>query len=161
MSELAARRAEVERLAPAADFKRFAALCRCVTPLLVRLRFRFDGEGRVRVQGEVSARLVVDCHRCLAPVEAALAPAFAFTVVGSDREASRLGASRGVLLLEGDEAGLAQLVEDEMILALPERPCADPGCPKAPAAAFPEAAPSEAGRPFRELAALMAANGNE
>ena len=161
MSDLAARAGEVERLVHAADFKRFAALCRCVTPLRVRLQFRFDEEGRVRVQGEVSARLVVECHRCLAPVETALAPAFACTVVGSDREASRLGASRSVLLLEGDEAGLAQLVEDELILALPERPCADPGCPKAPAAAFPEAAPSEAGKSFRELAALMAANGNE
>lgn len=161
LSELAARAARVERVVPAADFERFAALCRCVTPLRIRLQFGFDEEDRARVQGEVSARLVVQCHRCLAPVETALAAAFAGTVVGSDEEASRLGASRSVLLLEGDAADLAQLVEDELILALPERPCVDLGCPKAPAAAFPEAAPREVEKPFRELAALMAANGNK
>ena len=161
LSELAAREARVERVVEAAGFERFAALCRCLAPVRVRLRFRFDEAGRVQVQGRCSVQLAVECQRCLAPVERMLAADFAFIVVGSDEEASRLGTDRCVVLLNGDEAGLAQLVEDEMILALPERPCTDANCPKAPARAFPPAAPSEAAKPLRALAALLAAQDDE
>ena len=161
LSELAVREAEVERLVEAAGFERFAVLCRCLAPIQVRLRFRLDEAGRVQVQGRVCVRLVVECHRCLAPLEWALTVDFDFTVVGSDKEASRLGADRSVLLLDGDEAGLAQLVEDELILALPERPCTDLNCPKAPARAFPPAASSEAAKPLQGLAALLAAADDE
>ena len=161
LSELAAREAEVERVVEAAGLQRFAALCRCLAPIRVRLRFRLDEAGRVQVQGRCSVQLVVECQRCLAPVERALAAEFACTVVGSDREASRLGADRCVMLLNGDEAGLAQLVEDELILALPARPCTDADCPKAPARAFPEAAPGEVAKPLQALAVLLAAPDDE
>lgn len=156
LQELAARQADVLRVVEAAGFPRFAALCQCRAPIRIRLRFRLDGRRRVCLRGVLQTRLEVACHRCLAPVEADLHGEFSLLAVRSEAEASRLAAKHSVLLVDGDEVELADLVEDELILALPERPCADPACPKAPAMAWPDGVEAAADSPFQALGAWSA-----
>lgn len=155
LSELAGPEARISRNVDGSDLKRFSALCDCPEAVRVRLRFRFDRHGVVRMDGELAARVVVECHRCTEPVPVDLESDFSVVIVASEAEATRLGAERDVLRVDGDEAGLAELIEDELILALPERPCLQADCPQAPPLASPagaldEGAP-ETTQPFAAL----------
>ena len=87
---------------------------------------------------------------------------FSVAIVASETEATRLGAARDVLRVDGDEAGLAELIEDELILALPERPCPQADCPQAPPLASPAGALDEGApattQPFAALRGWKAGN---
>ena len=87
---------------------------------------------------------------------------FSVVIVASETDATRLGAARDVLRIDGDEADIAELIEDELILALPERPCVQADCPQAPPLASPagaldEGAP-ETTQPFAALRGWKAGN---
>ena len=162
LSELAGRKAQISRSVDAAALERFSALCDCPDAVRARLNFRFDRHGVVRMDGELAGRVAVECHRCLEPLAVDLKSGFSVAIAASEAEATRLGAEQDVLCVEGDEAGIAELIEDELILALPDRPCATADCPQAPALASPaegldEDAP-ETTKPFAALGALKARN---
>ncbi|MCY4213057.1 MAG: YceD family protein [Gammaproteobacteria bacterium] len=157
LSELAGRQARISRNVDVGVLNRFSALCDCPDAVRVRLDFRFDRHGVVRMDGDVTARVVVECHRCLEPVPVDLASGFSVAIAASETQATRLGAERDVLRIDGDEAGLAELVEDELILALPERPCPHADCPRSPRLASPADGSSEGApattKPFAALGA--------
>ena len=160
LSELAGRKARVTRSVDAAALERFSALCDCPDAVRARLDFRFDRHGVVRMDGELAGRVAVECHRCLEPMAVDLESGFSVAIAASEAEATRLGAERDVLRVEGDEAGIAELIEDELILALPERPCSAADCPQAPALVSPAGHLDEGGaettKPFAALGALKA-----
>ena len=162
MSELAGRKARISRNVDAEDLKRFSALCDCPQAVRVRLEFRFDRHGVVRMDGDLAARVVVQCHRCLEPMPVDLESDFSVVIAASETEATRLGAERDVLRVDGDEAGLAELIEDELILALPGRPCSQADCPQALPLASPtgalDAGALETTQPFAALGAWKARN---
>ena len=161
LSELAERQARICRRVDGGDLQRFNALCDCPEAIRVQLEFRFDGRGAVRMDGDLAGRVVVACHRCLEPMPVEFESAFSVAIAGSETEATRLGVEQDVLRVDGDQAGIAELIEDELILALPERPCLQADCPQAPPLASPaggagDAAP-EAKRPFAALEAWQPA----
>ena len=160
LSELAGRKARISRSVEAVDLKRFSALCDCPDAVRVRLEFRFDRHGVVWMDGELAARVAVECHRCLEPMPVALESDFSVAIADSEAQASRLGAEQDVLCVEGDEAGIAELIEDELILALPERPCSAADCPQAPtlasSAGSMDEGTLETKKPFAALGALKA-----
>ena len=162
LSELAERKAQISRTVDAAALKRFSASCDCREAVRVRLEFRFDRRRFVRMDGELATGVAVECHRCLEPVQVGLKSAFSVVLVASEAEASRLGAEQDVLCVDGDEAGIAELIEDELILALPERPCLEADCPQARLPAVPaqevDEVELETPRPFAALGALKAQN---
>jgi len=155
--ELAGRQARISRNVDAGGLRRFSALCDCPNAVRARLEFRFDRPGVVRMDGDLAARVVVECHRCLEPVSVDLESGFSVVIAASETQASRLGAERDVLRVDGDEAGLAELIEDELILALPERPCSLADCPQAPPLASPagvfDAGAAPTAKPFAALGA--------
>ena len=156
LSEMAGRKARISRAVDALALKRFSALCDCSEAIRVRLQFRFDGQGLLLMDGELAAGVTVACHRCSEPVRIGLESDFSVVIAASEAEATRLSAAHDVLCVDGDEAGIVELVEDELILALPERPCSKADCPQAPPTLTP--APSaevepEVMKPFAALGA--------
>ena len=118
----------------------------------VRLDFRQEGRGRVVVLGRIGALLRLTCQRCLEPFDFAVDVPVHLVVVGSDAEAERLAEEEDPLLLgEGQALSLAEMVEDELLLALPPEPAhPPPGCGGA-ARPEAEAAPAERSSPFAAL----------
>ncbi|MET0065509.1 MAG: YceD family protein [Candidatus Thiodiazotropha sp.] len=84
------------------------------------LHFRRDEQRRARLDGNIRARLSLQCQRCLGemvlPVECRISVVF---VEGLD-EAERLPESLDPCLVEEGSVDLTELIEDELLLALPQ-----------------------------------------
>ncbi|MGD8497407.1 MAG: YceD family protein [Chromatiales bacterium] len=125
------------------------------------LRFSRDAGGVAGVQGEIIAELWPQCQRCLEPYALRAEVRVELALVESDAEAKRLmDSGRDSLVLSDGWIDLLELVEDELLLALPlipMHPSADQCSPEvravmtAPAERKDEEA--EPG-PFAALAAL-------
>jgi uncharacterized protein len=85
----------------------------------VTLAFARDEQGRRIVSGRVRASLQMVCQRCLEPVTVVLDQPVGLAVVHSQSEAARLPREYDPLLHEDDGVSLRELVEDELLLALP------------------------------------------
>lgn len=126
----------------------------------VWLEFGPDGRGRPCIRGRLSVTVRLVCQRCLAPYDLTLDAPVHLTVVHTDREAEEIGDEEEALVAQEGPIALSDLVEDEIILALPQVPMhpwgtchsADPGGP----------APQATGdrqRPFAALAGLARRRG--
>lgn len=152
LANLAARRAVVERFVDSRDLPRFRRLCKPGGDVRARLSFG-SGDRGIRIEGMLRVPVRMDCHRCLESVPVELHTDFAVFAAMNEADASRLGATGDVLELTSDEPTLAEVIEDELILALPQRPCAKRNCEKAPPLAYPPDGEGE-DKPFGALAAL-------
>lgn len=112
--------------------------------------------GRVLAQVQFEARLTLRCQRCLGPQPVLLSGSSEVVLVGSEEEAATVPAELETALAPDGRLDLAELVEEELLLALPAAPRHAAGeCP----AARPEARASEAPelqRPFARLGELLA-----
>lgn len=78
------------------------------------------GEGAIGfLRGRAQAQLAVTCQRCLEPMPLEVDTRFAFGLVASEAAAERLGEGYEPLLVGDEPLRLSDLVEDELILALP------------------------------------------
>lgn len=118
-----------------------------VPVLAVSLQFGLAPDGLVRVQGEISGEIGLVCHGCAEPLPHRLLVAFDCLIVESEAAACRLdeegpaGGRRDTLIVAGGrEISLAEIVEDEILLALPERLCVADPCERAPALSYPAGA---------------------
>ena len=71
------------------------------------------------LKGRVSAKVLVECQRCLQPVETELSGQFKFALIHSEDDLELLPEEFEPYLLEGDEQSIIDLVEDELLLCLP------------------------------------------
>ena len=71
------------------------------------------------LKGKVSATLLVECQRCLKPMETQVEGSFKFALLHSEDEFDLLPDELEPLLIEGDEQSIIDLVEDELLLSLP------------------------------------------
>ena len=92
-----------------------------------RFDFVRDEQRRAVVKGKVSARLTLLCQRCMGPCSVEIASSVALALVSGIDEAERLPDSLDPLLVREDNVLLADLVEDELLLALPQIPMHAPG----------------------------------
>ncbi|HHC72966.1 MAG TPA: hypothetical protein ENK54_08715 [Thiotrichales bacterium] len=103
-------------------------LSRLVTQLrgegeaLVRLRFGVDERGQSFVTGELEAAVELTCQRCLQPVSVPLEVDFRLGMVKDDAQARGLDEGYEPVLLQGPTLSLHEIVEDELLLALPPVP---------------------------------------
>lgn len=121
----------------------------------VTLRFSVDDRGFSRVEGELSGRIVLNCNGCAEilayPLDLSFAciiaesEAVADTLVDDARAAGEFLQSEDVLVANGSEVTVAQIVEDEILLNLPERLCSSDPCERAPELAYPSASGSPDG----------------
>ncbi len=85
------------------------------------LFFRKEGDIKA-IMGHVNATLLVQCQRCLETVSVVVDQDFKLGVVQSDQEAKRLPGYYEPLLLESNQVVLRDIIEDELILAIPDIP---------------------------------------
>lgn len=90
--------------------------------IAVELDFDIDELGVPNVQGRITAQLSLSCQRCLEsyviPVDASISLAW----VRSDQEADRLPLLYEPYLVETNPLILNDVIEDELLLALPQVP---------------------------------------
>lgn len=116
---LAARGVVVEGLLPATRMPRLnAAIVAADAPAWVQAQFRRDEEGRYIVQLSVQMPVSVACQRCLGSMGLELTSESQLAALWNDEQAEHLP-SRYDPLVTGDETDLWQVVEDELLLALP------------------------------------------
>jgi len=86
------------------------------------LEFDQDAERRLRIRGHVTASLVVCCQRCLNDMTLDVDVRFQLSPVSGPQEAEQLPEDYDPLLLEERLLHPADLIEDELILAVPSAP---------------------------------------
>lgn len=125
----------------------------------VDLGFDIDEAGTRYVRGHLRAVLHLVCQRCLQSFDHPMDVGVSLGFARSEGSASGLPERYEPLVLEDDSVDLAQLVEDELILALPIVPAHEPqDCPADAVAARPaaqEEAEDGKRRPFEGLADLL------
>ncbi len=89
----------------------------------VTVDLRFERQGRVAaITGSVRGELEVTCQRCLEPLRIAVDSPVSLGVVTSIEEGDRLPEAFEPLLLEEERIPFSDIVEDELILAIPDIP---------------------------------------
>ncbi len=87
-----------------------------------------DSVGFASLKGKVSAKLLVECQRCLEPVETELTGSFKFALVNSEEDFELLPEEFEPHLIVGEEQSLIELIEDELLLCLPMVTIHDKDC---------------------------------
>lgn len=95
-----------------------SATTETLEPASVSCEFSRDEEGRYVVDVRVAMRVLVPCQRCLEVMTVNLEAHSLLAAVWNDEQAQALPARYDPLITEG-ETNLWQLVEDELLLALP------------------------------------------
>jgi uncharacterized protein len=90
---------------------------------VVDIDISFDKEGRLAViYGEINVILMLQCQSCLAQLALPIERSFKLGVVESLDEADKLTSDCEPLILENEKISLTELIEDEVLLALPDFP---------------------------------------
>lgn len=84
------------------------------------LDFAIDAQGRREIRGRLKAELWLPCRRCLVPMPHCVTSEFLLGLVTSDTLAAELPQSHEPALVENEQLNLLELVEDELILSLPQ-----------------------------------------
>ena len=109
------------------------------------LRTGLDGEAQLMLHLQIDTTLPLTCQRCLEPVETAIAVEQWFRFVPDEATAdAQDDGSEEDLLVESAQFNLRELVEDELVLAMPLIP-AHTACPTAPRLSASDADFDEAG----------------
>ena len=87
-----------------------------------RLAIGADTARRPTIDGRVEAALRLTCQRCLQPMAWPVAAVVSITVVETERAFDQLAATREPLLLTADRQRLSDVIEEELLLAIPLAP---------------------------------------
>ncbi len=119
------------------------------------LALRRDGDGRRLVEGAVRASLRVTCQRCLEPYDLPVEERFHLVLLEQHEGADDLPEGFDPLWLEQRMIRPKELIEDELILAVPAIPRHAPGECRAPGGAdeLVQAIDEQREHPFAALAA--------
>ena len=89
------------------------------------LDFSLDGEGWPWVRGTCKLVAPIVCTRCAETVDVEVASHLDFRVVETDAQAERLMPAVDAVVSEDAKVPLTALVEDDILLSIPERCCVD------------------------------------
>jgi uncharacterized protein len=131
-SQAALRHAAFTGSVPLAKLPRLSAsLAETSGTLQVELQATRDGEGQDWLHGEIRGRLPLTCQRGLHAFNWDCDVALSLALVESESEEEKLLKDTESYLVEDDELPLRDLVEEEVLLALPIVPrCEDLDCVK-------------------------------
>lgn len=131
---LASREGRLSGALPAGWLDRLPqAVDRAAGPVRVNLDFRRDAMGRTCIGGRLEVPVRLTCQRCLESFEVNLDATLDVLVVRSEEEAEAGRRGGEAVHIEGDYLSLVDLIEDELILALPMHASHPPGQCTAPA----------------------------
>ncbi len=89
----------------------------------VEVDFSFDKEGRMAtIRGEIRVNLKLECQSCLELIDWHEIHSFKLGVVSSLEQANNLSIDLEPLILNDERISVNELVEDELLLALPDFP---------------------------------------
>ena len=159
---LADGRAELEFAIPLAEFPRLVLQLRETAGEAVG-EAGFARENRLAVADvRVHADVVLTCQRCMGPLRWPLASEGRAALVATPEEADRVPEQLETVFAEGHRISLRDLVEEELLLALPlvprhasEHDCVGDEADAEDATQPDEAALQETHRPFGQLAELL------
>lgn len=98
----------------------------------VSLDFTVDDQGRPRVTGRCRLTTEICCGRCAEEVAVDVDSDIDFRVVATEAEAGALTPDIDAVVCNGPTMRIAELIEDDLLLNMPEIGCADrDSCPNA------------------------------
>ena len=158
--ELASRRAVLDGVVEAESLPRILEVV-TARPRAVAYRIEFtqDVSGRPKMSGRVEGVLPFVCQRCLDRLDWTFDARFESVVVDGGREDT---GGMDAVTCSGGRIELDTVIEDEILLALPNVPVHPRGSCEAPS--FRDAReppPSRRANPFAVLSALRSSNGPE
>lgn len=117
----AQRRLSCEGYIELSGFDRLRAVTeKCSGQIDVSVKFDVDEQNLVMISGNGSAPVTLTCQRCNEPFEHTLTIDFCFSPVKKPEQADELPSYYDAIELdENGEVNLHQLVEDELLLAIP------------------------------------------
>jgi uncharacterized protein len=119
---LVGRQSELKGQLPLSDFSRLLESL-VVSQGSVEINIAFSKEGDVKaIVGHIKTELFVQCQACLKPISLLIDKDFRLGIVRSDEQAGRLPALYEPLLYDSEQIVLSELIEDELILAVPDIP---------------------------------------
>lgn len=87
--------------------------------LMVSLRFGTDTEGWRTIKGEVRGQVTLTCQRCMQQMKVAIGSDMALAIVANEQQGEELPEHYDPLLAVEDTISLYQIIEDEVLIALP------------------------------------------
>ena len=124
--ELGARAASLQGRIPLSSFNRLSALIeRGADDVRVSLAFSLDEQRRCGIDGDLQVRITTRCLGCLLSVDSDLTAAVHLVLVHTEEEAQALTAVADAVVVPEGAVRLADLLEDDLILSLPEIVCGD------------------------------------
>lgn len=120
---LSSQGAQFSGVVALADLPRLrGALLEPVGDARFTLEFYRDQRKRARITGQVKADLILECQRCLSGVTLAVDAVLDLAVIEVPEEAGRLPDGVDPVWVEGETLRLLDLVEDELLLEIPQVP---------------------------------------
>jgi uncharacterized protein len=124
-----------------------------------RIEFTRDASGRPRMLGRVEGMLPLTCQRCLKGLNWSFDAGFESLVIGSEHEETR---GLDAVVCSSGRLELEPIIEDELLLALPNSPVHTPGsCESPPIGDTGEQPLLRRTNPFSALHALRSHHGRE
>jgi uncharacterized protein len=112
-------------------------------------------EGRIVADVELAARLTLRCQRCLQQMELPVASRSHVVLLASEEEAASVPPELETALAPDGRLRLADLVEEELLLALPAAPRHAGNCAGGEQQGVQESLSETTQRPFAALAELL------
>lgn len=110
---------------PLEAFERFAATVASGGDVEVAVRLEPDDLGRARVTGSCGLRAEIVCSLCGCEVEVPVECALDFRLVASEAQAQTLMPDLETVVATEERVSVVALVEDDLLLNLPEAGCDD------------------------------------
>lgn len=98
---------------------RLAAVSEIETPLSASVKFSVDEAGAKIASGSLSMMVTAVCQRCLDPVSVALKAEFLAQIIWSEDQLANVPSDREPWIVVDKMTNLNELLEDEILLALP------------------------------------------
>jgi uncharacterized protein len=86
----------------------------------VSIEIGTDDEGIPNISGMVEGTLHINCQRCLEPMPLEIKTRFRLGLVYSEEQGETLPEHYDAMLVEDSEVSLLEIIEDELLLALPQ-----------------------------------------
>lgn len=155
--KLAQQELLLQGFVPAGKLSRVQAVVLSISNIDCRLAFRVDEQYRRLVAGKLHAKVELCCQRCLEAVSIELDVDLNVALVKEEEQAKNLPGWLDPWLVEESEADLYELVEEELLLNIPqiawhEENCIDPALYSIGEVA--EESSEEGENPFRMLEQL-------
>jgi uncharacterized protein len=123
---------ELSGLVKASALPRLASVVSCEdTTISASLRFLRDEQRRFVVSAEVAGEVGVRCERCLEIMPLEVKAQSTLMLCSSDEQAQQCPSQYEPLVYTGEELDLYEVIEEELLLALPVAPMHEAMCVEA------------------------------